>query len=244
VKLPADWIVPDWPVPERVRALITTRSGGASRGPYASFNLGERVGDDAQSVASNRETLRRLLPAEPAWMQQVHGIRVIELGASGKDEQADAAVARAPGQVCVVLTADCVPVLLADVDGTVVGVAHAGWRGLAAGVIENAVRAMRVAPDRLIAYLGPGIGAQAYEVGTDVVDAMVAVDAQALQAFSPRGSGKFLADLCLLARQRLERLGVTRIHGGSLCTYSDAARFYSFRRDGVTGRMASLIWLE
>lgn len=244
MKVPADWIVPDWPAPERVRALITTRSGGASHGPYASFNLGQRVGDDAQSVASNRETLRRLLSAEPAWMRQVHGVRVIELEASGTDEQADAAVARAPGHVCVVLTADCLPVLLTDADGTVVAVAHAGWRGLAAGVIENAVRAMRVTPDRLIAYLGPGIGAQAYEVGTDVVDAMVAVDAQALQAFSPHGGGKFLADLCLLARQRLERLGVTRIHGGTLCTYSDAARFYSFRRDGVTGRMASLIWLE
>ena len=241
---PADWIVPDWPAPERVRALITTRSGGASRGIYADFNLGERVGDDARAVTKNREALRGLLPSEPVWLRQVHGTRVVEAVPGSLGEEADAAVARAPGRVCAVLTADCLPVLLADEGGTVVGIAHAGWRGLAAGVIENVVRAMGVAPESLIAYLGPAIGAAAYEVGTDVFDAFVLANSDAAGAFLPHGSGKFLADLNLLARQRLTRLGVGSIHGGNLCTYRDTGRFYSYRRDGVTGRMASLLWME
>jgi len=241
---PADWIVPDWPAPERVRALITTRSGGASRGIYADFNLGERVGDDARAVTKNREALRGLLPSEPVWLRQVHGTRVVEAVPGSLGEEADAAVARAPGRVCAVLTADCLPVLLADEGGTVVGIAHAGWRGLAAGVIENVVRAMGVAPESLIAYLGPAIGAAAYEVGTDVFDAFVLANSDAAGAFLPHESGKFLADLNLLARQRLMRLGVGSIHGGNLCTYSDPERFYSYRRDGVTGRMASLVWME
>ena len=241
---PADWIVPDWPAPERVRALITTRSGGASRGIYADFNLGERIGDDAHAVTKNRETLRGLLPAEPVWLRQAHGTRVVEAQPGSLGEEADAAVARGPGRVCAVLTADCLPVLLADEGGTVVGIAHAGWRGLAAGVIENVVRAMGVAPESLIAYLGPAIGAAAYEVGTDVFDAFVLANSDAAGAFLPHGSGKFLADLNLLARQRLTRLGVGSIHGGNLCTYRDTGRFYSYRRDGVTGRMASLVWME
>ncbi len=241
---PADWIVPDWPAPERGRALITTGSGGASRGIYADFNLGERVGDDARAVTKNREALRGLLPSEPVWLRQVHGTRVVEAVPGSLGEEADAAVARAPGRVCAVLTADCLPVLLADEGGTVVGIAHAGWRGLAAGVIENVVRAMGVAPESLIAYLGPAIGAAAYEVGTDVFDAFVLANSDAAGAFLPHGSGKFLADLNLLARQRLMRLGVGSIHGGNLCTYRDTGRFYSYRRDGVTGRMASLVWME
>ena len=244
MNIPADWIVPGWPAPERVRALITTRSGGASRGIYADFNLGERVGDDARAVTKNREALRGLLPAEPVWLRQVHGTRVVEAVPGSLGEEADAAVARAPGRVCAVLTADCLPVLLADEGGTVVGIAHAGWRGLAAGVIENVVRAMGVAPESLIVYLGPAIGAGAYEVGADVFDAFVASDPDAATAFASRGAGKFLADLNLLARRRLGQLGVARIHGGNLCTYSDAGRFYSYRRDGVTGRMASLVWME
>jgi len=244
MNIPVDWIVPDWPAPERVRALITTRSGGASRGIYAKFNLGERVGDDARAVTKNRKTLRGLLPAEPVWLRQAHGTRVVEAVPGSLGEEADGAVARGPGRVCAVLTADCVPVLLADEGGTVVGIAHAGWRGLAAGVVENVVRAMGVAPESLITYLGPGIGAVAYEVGTDVFDAFVLANADAAGAFLPRGSGKFLADLNLLARQRLMRLGVGSIHGGNLCTYSDPERFYSYRRDGVTGRMASLVWME
>lgn len=244
MNIAAEWIVPDWPVSGRVRALITTRHGGASCGAYAGFNLGERVGDDAHAVASNRRFLRRLLPEEPIWIRQVHGARVIEAEPGSLGEEADAAVARVPARVCAVLTADCVPVLLADAGGAVVGIAHAGWRGLAAGVIENVVRAMAVAPESLIAYLGPAIGAGAYEVGRDVYDAFVAADPGAAAAFASRGAGKFLADLNLLARQRLMRLRVGSIHGGTLCTYSDPERFYSYRRDGATGRMASLVWME
>lgn len=240
----ADWIIPDWPVPGRVRALITTRHGGTSCGAYAGFNLGERVGDDAHAVASNRRFLRRLLPEEPIWIRQLHGARVVDAEPGSRGEEADAAVTRTPGRVCAVLTADCLPVLLADAQGTVVGIAHAGWRGLAAGVVESVVRAMGVAPASLVAYLGPAIGAEAYEVGRDVFDAFVGPDPDAAAAFASHGAGKFLADLGLLARQRLTRLGVVSIHGGTLCTYSDPGRFYSYRRDGETGRMASLVWME
>ena len=244
MSVPADWIVPDWPAPPRVRALITTRSGGASRGPYASFNLGTHVGDDPEAVVRNRQALRRRLPAEPVWMKQVHGTRVIEADPRVLDEEADGAVAHAPGRVCAVLTADCLPVLLADAGGTAVGIAHAGWRGLAAGVIESAVGAMAVPGASLVAYLGPAIGAAVYEVGPEVRETLAADDGQALHAFAPRPGGKFLADLGVLARQRLKRMGVSRIFGGTLCTFSDPGRFYSYRRESVTGRMASLIWLE
>lgn len=244
MSIPARWIVPDWPVPRRVCSLITTRHGGGSRGAYASFNLGERVGDDAQAVASNRRLLRQFVPDEPIWIRQVHGTRVVEAEPSSLGKEADAAVTRTPGRVCAVLTADCLPVLLADAQGTVVGIAHAGWRGLAAGVIESVVRAMGVAPASLVAYLGPAIGVAAYEVGHDVFDAFVGANSDAVAAFASRGAGKFLANLNLLTRQRLGRLGVESIHGGTLCTYSDAGRFYSHRRDGVTGRMASLVWME
>ena len=243
MNIAADWIVPDWPVSARVRALITTRNGGASSGAYADFNLGEGVGDDAHAVASNRRLLRRLLPDEPIWIRQVHGTRVVEAEPTSLGAEADAAVTRTPGRVCAVLTADCLPVLLADAQGTVVGIAHAGWRGLAAGVIESVVRTMAVAPASLIAYLGPAIEAEAYEVGRYVFDAFVGSDSDAAAAFASRGAGKFLANLNLLARQRLAKLGVGSVHGGTLCTYGDAGRFYSHRRDGVTGRMASLVWM-
>lgn len=242
MKIPHDWIVPEWPVPRRVRALITTRSGGSSEGRYASLNLGSRCGDDPLAVTRNRGTLRNHLPSHPVWLTQVHGTRVVEAAQPGT--QADAAVAREAGCVCAVLSADCLPVLLADDGGSVVAIAHAGWRGLAAGVIENAVRAMRVPAESVLAYLGPGIGPAAYEVGREVVGAFVAAEPAGAQAFRPRPGGKFLADLYLLARQRLHGIGVTRIHGGSLCTYSDSTRFFSYRRDGVTGRTASMIWLE
>jgi len=244
MSIPAGWIVPDWPVPGRVRALVTTRAGGASTGAYAGWNFGDHVGDDALAVARNRDALRGLLPDEPVWLRQVHGTRVVEAVPGSRGAEADGSIARAPGRVCAVLTADCLPVLLANDAGTVVAIAHAGWRGLAAGVIESVVRAMGVAPESLIAYLGPAIGAGAYEVGSDVFETIVTADAGAEGAFAPHGAGKFLADLALLARRRLARLGVARIHGGTLCSYSDAARFYSYRRDGVTGRIASLVWME
>jgi len=242
--LPPDWIVPDWPAPPRVRALITSRSGGTSRGPYASFNLAAHVGDDPLAVARNRDALRQFLPADPVWMKQVHATRIIAADPQAREEEADGAVAHAPGRVCAVLTADCLSVLLADEAGSAVGIAHAGWRGLAAGVVENAVRAMQVSCASLIAYLGPAIGAQVYEVGAEVRDAFAAGDPPALRAFAPRPGGKFLADLAMLARQRLARAGVSRVFGGTHCTYSDSRRFYSYRREGATGRMASLIWLE
>jgi YfiH family protein len=237
-----DWIVPDWPAPACVRSLITTRAGGVSVGPFASFNLGLRTGDDPQAVAANRAKLASLLPQPPRWLRQVHGSRVVDADVLTDTPEADAAVARRPGTVCAVLVADCIPVLLADRAGTTVGIAHAGWRGLASGVVENTARAMAGEPRGLVAYLGPGIGPAFFEVGDDVRDAFIARDAGAADAFAPHATGKWLADLFLLARRCLRRAGVDEIHGGALCTYSDAQRFFSYRRSRITGRMAALIW--
>jgi YfiH family protein len=241
---PEDWIVPDWPVPARVRALITSRNGGGSDGVYASMNLGLRVEDDTASVASNRAVLKTFLPAEPRWLDQVHGTVVVKAEAVTCPVEADAALASTPACVCAVMVADCLPVLFADRAGSVVAAAHAGWRGLAAGVIENTVRALPARPQDLLAYLGPAIGPTAFEVGEDVRDAFLATDPAAADAFRAHRPGKWLADLFALARQRLAKAGVRSIHGGGLCTYSDPARFFSHRRDRVTGRMAALIWLE
>lgn len=237
-----DWIIPDWPAPARVRALITTRAGGVSEGPFASFNLGLRTGDDPQAVAANRARLASLLPQQPRWLRQVHGSRVVEADALADSPEGDAALARRPGTVCAVLVADCIPVLLAERSGSTVAIAHAGWRGLAGGVVENTVRAMACDPRDLIAYLGPGIGPDAFEVGDDVRDVFLARDGGAAAAFTPHASGKWLGDLFLLARRCLQRAGVDAIHGGTLCTYSDARRFFSYRRGRTTGRMAALIW--
>ena len=237
-----DWIIPDWPMAASVKALITTRAGGVSAGPYASFNLGLRTGDDPQAVAANRAALTAHLPQPPRWLRQVHSSRVVEADALSKAFEADAAVARRPNTVCAVLVADCIPVLLADRAGATVGIAHAGWRGLAAGVIENTVRSMACDPRELSAYLGPGIGPTAFEVGDDVRDALLARDAGAADAFTPHAAGKWLADLFLLARRCLHRSGVDAIYGGTHCTYSDAGRFFSYRRNRTTGRMAALIW--
>jgi len=250
-----DWIIPDWPAPARVRALITTRHGGVSAGPYASLNLGDHVGDDPEAVARNREILRGYLPAEPKWLKQVHGTGVADASSARPGAEGDAAVARRPNTICAVLTADCLPVLLADKAGTVVGAAHAGWRGLLNGVIEATVAAMGVNPAEVIAHLGPAIGPQAFEVGDEVREAFVAIQPEAAHAFIPSHSQpetrnpqletqKRYADIYHLARLRLEKLGVAGVYGGGLCTFTDAERFYSYRRDGATGRMASLIWLE
>jgi polyphenol oxidase len=244
VKAPhPDWIVPDWPAPANIKALITTRAGGISMGPFASFNLGLRTGDDPQAVAANRDRLNSLLPQQPRWLRQVHGASVVEADALADRPEADAGIARRPDTVCAVLVADCIPVLVADRAGTTVAIAHAGWRGLAGGVVENTVRRMAVDPGNLIAYLGPGIGPGAFEVGADVRDAFLARDADAVAAFTPHAACKWLADLFLLARQRLRRAGVGEVHGGALCTYSDARRFFSYRRERTTGRMAAMIWL-
>jgi len=243
-----DWLVPDWPVPSTVKAFITTRAGGVSQGPYASLNLGLRTGDDPQAVTENRSRLRAVLPQEPKWLRQVHGAAVVDAdtlaGTQIEPSEADAAVARRAGTVCAVMVADCVPVLLADRAGTTVAVAHAGWRGLAAGVIENAVSRMGVAPREVLAWLGPGIGPRAFEVGADVRGAFLARDAGSDAAFVSHAPGKWLADLYALARRRLSGIGVASVHGGGLCTHSDAQRFFSYRRERVTGRHAALIWIQ
>jgi YfiH family protein len=237
-----DWIVPDWPAPANVKALITTRAGGVSAGAYAGLNLGVRTDDDPLAVETNRQRLRAVLPGEPRWLRQVHGCGVVDADSLTDIPEADAAVARSAGTVCAVLVADCIPVLLADRSGTAVAVAHAGWRGLARGVLERAIERMARPPEDLLAFLGPGIGPGAFEVGADVREAFLAGDPQAEAAFRPRSPGKWMGDLFLLARQRLTRCGVARVHGGGWCTHSDPRRFYSYRRDGPTGRMAALIW--
>lgn len=239
------WIVPDWPAPARVRAGTTTRQGGVSVAPWNSLNLGDHVSDEPQAVAENRRRLRqaRGLPAEPLWLEQVHGIDVIDVATAHGKPMADASVADRPGLVCAVLTADCLPVLLCDVQGTHVGAAHAGWRGLVNGVIEQTVLRMGSPANDLLAWLGPAIGPDAFEVGDEVRQAFIAHDPAAAAAFVPSPAGRWLADIYQLARLRLQRLGVNQIYGGHWCTFTDAERFYSYRREGVTGRMASLIWL-
>jgi YfiH family protein len=237
-------ILPDWPAPPGVRALATTRCGGVSRAPWDSFNLGAHVGDDPQAVAANRALLRRELPAEPLWLSQVHGTRCVDAAIAAPGVEADASITRQRGVVCAVLTADCLPVLLCDDQATVVGIAHAGWRGLVAGVIEATVAAMGEPGMRLMAWLGPAIGPQAFEVGGEVREIFVDRDAQAASAFAVATNGKWLCDIHQLARQRLHALGIRRTTSADFCTARDEQRFFSYRRDGVTGRMASLIWLE
>jgi YfiH family protein len=240
-------IIPDWNVPPQVHALVTTRVGGVSRGAHASLNLGLRCGDEVEAVLENRRRLQAVLPAAPIWLRQAHGCGVLVASpaqACAVEQQADACIATRPGAVCAVLVADCLPVLLAEEGGAAVGVAHAGWRGLASGVLEAAVAAFPCAPSRLVAWLGPAIGPRVYEVGDEVRAVFVAHDATAASAFAPTRPGHWLADLYALARRRLARCGVTRVAGGEFCTYSEPARFYSYRRDRVTGRMAALIWLE
>ena len=242
-------IIPDWPAPATVKALQTTRTGGISVSPYESLNLGSHVGDNPLAVSRNRMLLAPLLPSEPVWLNQVHGLTVVDVAQAGCLPEADASVSARPGAVCVVMTADCLPILLCDEQGTVVGAAHAGWRSLCDGVIEATVNAMKVPAPTLMAWLGPAIGASRFEVGDEVRAAFIAQQPQAAAAFVPSVpgvdgvSGKWLADLYLLAQQRLNALGVTRVYGGGLCTYSDPERFYSYRRDGVTGRMGTFIWL-
>ncbi len=226
-----------------MHALITTREGGVSSGKFASLNLSKRVGDDPRCVARNRAILRACLPREPVWVKQVHGTAVIDATRATPDAEADGVVTQSPGPVCAVMTADCLPVFLSDRAGKSVGIAHAGWRGLAAGIVENVVQAMGVPSRDIIAYIGPGIGAHRYEVGEDVRKAFVDRDPAAARSFAPRQGGKYLVDLYGLARQRLAAAGVAGIHGGGFCTASEE-RFFSFRRDETTGRMASLIWLE
>ncbi len=255
------WILPDWPAPANVRALVTTRQGGVSKDAFASFNLGAHVGDAPAAVAHNRALLRALLPADPLWLEQVHGIDAIDgnsgpvpITSSATPPVADAVIAREParnsGYVCAILTADCLPVLLCDRAGTAVAAVHAGWRGLASGIIETTVRRLGIPGEQLMGWLGPAIGPEAFEVGPEVRSAFLAHDPEADKAFQAHKNDngakteKWHADLYLLARQRLAALGITAVAGGGFCTLRDNERFFSYRRDGVTGRMASLIWLQ
>jgi YfiH family protein len=246
-----DWIIPDWPAPGNVKALFTTRNGGVSsgiNGIYASLNVGAHVNDDLTDVASNRALLRQYLPSEPRWLKQVHGTLPIWIDdATTAVPEGDAALSRTPGIVCAVMVADCLPVFLCDVSGTVAAIVHAGWRGLAGGIIERSIAAMQVERSDMMAWLGPAIGPGHFEVGTDVYEAFIQHDIQAAKAFAPKDNQrerKWLADIFLLARQRLMNSGITKVYGGGICTYSDPARFFSYRRDGETGRMVALIWLE
>jgi hypothetical protein len=239
------FILPDWPAPKNVRAVVTTRAGGVSCAPYDSFNLATHVGDDPAAVRENRARLRAALalPAEPVWLKQVHGVAVVDAAQGGAEPEADGTFAAQPGAVCAVLTADCLPVLLCNREGTKVAALHAGWRGLAGGVIETGVKALSLPGSELLAWLGPAIGPVSFEVGPEVRAAFVQHDMQAAQAFRAAREGKYLVDIYQLARQRLQRLGVAAVYGGGFCTVTERERFFSYRRDGVTGRMAALIWL-
>jgi len=244
MSLPEHLIIPDWPAPAKVMALQTTRAGGVSSPPYDSLNLGAHVGDSPLAVERNRILLNSLLPSEPVWLNQVHGTVVASADRAGCLPQADACIARHSAAVCVVMTADCLPILLCDTQGSVVGAAHAGWRGMVAGVIEATVQAMEAAPEDIIAWLGPAISQDEFEVGDEVRAAFLAIQPQAAPAFIPGRNGKWFADLYALASLRLNALGVTRIYGGESCTCRERDRYFSYRRDGVTGRMGTFIWLE
>jgi purine-nucleoside/S-methyl-5'-thioadenosine phosphorylase / adenosine deaminase len=261
-------VEPDWPTPPGVRVAFTLRTGGVSIAPYDSLNLGAGVGDSHEAVAENRRRVRERLqlPAEPVWLEQVHGVDVVDIsdvtashGASslantstdgapastdGTPPRADASVAHAPGQVCAIRVADCMPVVFAAVDGSAVGAAHAGWRGLAGGVLEATVARLRVPASKLVAWMGPAIGVQHFEVGDDVRTAFMAKDVRADLAFVKNERDRWQCDLYLLARRRLSALGVEAVYGGGWCTFAEADRFFSYRRDGRCGRMAALVWIE
>jgi YfiH family protein len=243
-----DLIYPEWPAPACVHALSTTRTGGDSAGPWKSFNLGMNCGDEPKAVAQNRQKLRALVPSEPLWMKQVHGRRVMSSRPSDEGPpEADACVSSRPREVLAVLTADCMPVLFSNQRGDRVGIAHAGWRGLAGGVIESTVQAIGEPPENLMAWLGPAIGGAVYEVGAEVRDAFASSSAPVARSiekvFAP-SADRWLLNLVEAAGVILAALGVGQTFGGNLCTYSDPERFFSYRRDGVTGRMASLIWID
>lgn len=244
-----DWIIPDWPAPKNVNALFTTRNGGVSgkqNKVYATLNLGSHVNDDLTDVEENRLLLNKYLPSAPKWLKQVHGTSVLCVDDELMSRQGDAAFSRTHGTVCAVMVADCLPVFLCDRAGAAVAVVHAGWRGLAAGIIEKTVAEMCNDQTQLMAWLGPAIGPESFEVGGEVREVFINHDNQSSIAFVPQqgeGNDKWLADIFQLARLRLIKAGVTKIFGGGVCTYSDPSKFFSYRRDGETGRMAALIWL-
>lgn len=246
-----DWIVPAWNAPSRVAAFVSTRNGGASRGARASLDLGRVPLDDVElgdrnAVMENRRRVQAFLPSAPVWLSQVHGADAVTIGSVAPmvPPRADAAVTREANVVLAVRIADCMPVLFADRDASVVAAAHAGWRGLARGVLENTLATIGGDPSRIVAWLGPSIGRTAFEVGADVRDAFVGIDPAARVAFVDKSPGTWLCDLEALARMRLTRAGVRAIEGGGVCTYGDPARFFSYRRDGTGGRMAAFVWRE
>lgn len=243
-----DIIQPDWPAPANIKALTTTRAGGVSTGSYSSFNLATHVDDLPEHVLQNRQRLCECfhLPAEPVWLNQVHGVAVVDaaVATSSAEVAADASYSDQRDRVCAVMTADCLPLLFCNRAGTRVAAAHAGWRGLQAGVIEATVAALGDNPDQLLVWLGPAIGPAAFEVGDEVRTAFIADLPDSAVAFVANRPGHWLADIYLLARMRLRRLGIESVYGGQFCTYTDAQRFYSYRRDPTTGRMATLIWRE
>jgi polyphenol oxidase len=245
-----DWLRPDWDAPG-VGALMSTRAGGVSEGPFAAMNIRGGLGDDPLAVVRNQALFASEIGARPVWLEQVHGKDVLRLGAEhvGRLPTADASVCTEPGIACTVQVADCLPVLFAAPDGRGVGGAHAGWRGLSGGVLEATIAALCDAaacdPADLVAWLGPCIGPRRFEVGADVLEAFGADPSRAAQPFFvPHADGKWMADLAGLARERLARAGLTRISGGQWCTVEDASRFFSFRRDRVTGRMVAAVWLD
>lgn len=238
-----DLLIPDWPAPPNVHGLQTTRIGGVSRAPYDSLNLGAHVGDTPLNVAANRQLLSPFVPSEPVWLNQVHSTLTIDAETAGcAPPDADASYTKQRNVVCATMTADCLPLLFCNQAGTEVAAVHAGWKGLLDGVIESALDRMQSKPSEILAWLGPAIGPQAFEVGSEVRDAFIKKLSQAETAFKPYGE-KWLGDMFMLARQRLAERGVTQVYGGGICTYSNPERFFSFRRDNVTGRMATLIWL-
>lgn len=240
-----DFIEPDWPAPAAVKAVVTTRNSGESLPPFDSFNVADHVEDAPEHVLANRQLLRQTLqlPAEPVWLQQVHGIQVVRAELAAESEIADASTTEEINTVCTVMTADCLPVLICNQAGTQVAAVHAGWRGLVDGILETSVNTFQQPGQELIAWLGPAIGPDAFEVGDVVQQMYVDADADLADAFVAGKPGKWYLDIYQAARIRLDKLGVFKIYGGGLCTHTDSARFYSYRRDGVTGRMASMIWI-
>ncbi|HEY0287045.1 MAG TPA: peptidoglycan editing factor PgeF [Pseudomonas sp.] len=239
----ADWLIPDWPAPVGIKSCVTTRAGGESGAPFDGFNLGDHVDDDPQAVASNRLALTSRLNIQPAWLRQVHGINVVE-ATPAQVMSADASWTTTPGAACTIMTADCLPVLFCNRSGTQVAAAHAGWRGLAAGVLEATTDSFSDKPSEIMVWLGPAIGPEAFEVGPEVREAFISTHSETSEAFVPSANdGRFMADIYQLARLRLAAYGVTAAYGGGLSTYNDE-RFYSYRRSARTGRFASLVWIE
>lgn len=235
----------DWPAPKNIKALTTTRFGGVSLGPYSSLNLADHVDDKLEHVTHNRQIISQSLNIqEPVWLKQVHGTEVADAATVLHHAESDAIFSNQKNQVCAVLTADCLPLLFCNQTASKVAAAHAGWRGLAEGVIEQTVDALQERPDNIMVWLGPAIGANCFEVGQDVYDAFVSQTTEAARAFRKTDAEHYLADIYQLARLRLKNLGIEKVYGGGLCTYTDEDRFYSFRKNNITGRMASMIWIS